>query len=87
MKDISLYVGIGAGIFTAISLVPQLVKIIKEKKSEDISLGMLFILLTGLGGWIWYGILQEDYPIIATNSFSFVINCLIIGFSIAYRRK
>ncbi len=85
MKDISQYVGIGAGMFTAFSLVPQLYKIIKEKKAENISYFMLFILLTGLGGWIWYGILKNDYPIIITNSFSFLINLIIIFFSVRYK--
>jgi MtN3 and saliva related transmembrane protein len=64
MNDYSLYIGIGAGICTAISLLPQLIKIIKDKKAEDISFLMLFVLLTGVGGWIWYGLLKKDYPII-----------------------
>ena len=35
MNDISQYVGIGAGIFTAATLLPQLVKIIKEKSGGN----------------------------------------------------
>ena len=86
MEAISSYVGIGAGVFTALSLVPQLFKIIREKKAENISYFMLAILLTGLGGWIWYGILKDDLPIIITNAFSFVNNVLIIIFSAKYKR-
>lgn len=85
MSDYSLYIGIGAGVFTAISLLPQLFKIIKEKKADDISYFMLFILLAGLCGWIWYGLLKEDYPLIITNSFSLLVNLLIIVFSIRYK--
>jgi MtN3 and saliva related transmembrane protein len=85
MQDYSLYIGIGAGICTALSLLPQLFKIVKKKKADDISYFMLFILLTGLGGWIWYGILKTDYPIILTNGFSFVVNLLVIGFSVKYK--
>jgi MtN3 and saliva related transmembrane protein len=62
-----------------------LFKIIKEKKAENISYFMLFILLAGIGGWFWYGILKEDYPIIITNGFSFIVNLLMIGFSIKYK--
>jgi len=87
MKDISLYVGIGAGICTAISLLPQLIRIIKKKKADDISFFMLIILLIGLSGWIWYGMLRKDYPIIITNAFSFIVNVLIIIFSVLYKRK
>ena len=85
MKNISQYVGIVAGVFTALSLLPQLYKIVKEKKAENISFFMLFILLTGVGGWIWYGALKKDYPIMITNAISFMLNLLIIGFSIKYK--
>jgi MtN3 and saliva related transmembrane protein len=87
MDDYSLYIGIGAGICTALSLLPQLFKIVKDKKADDISYFMLFILLTGIGGWVWYGILKNDYPIIITNAFSFLVNVLVIGFSIKYKNK
>ena len=83
--DYSSYVGIGAGVLTGISMLPQLFKIIKEKKAENISYFMLFLLLAGLGGWVWYGILKNDYPIIITNGFSFLVNLTIIGFSIKYK--
>ncbi|MES2725551.1 MAG: SemiSWEET transporter [Bacteroidota bacterium] len=76
------YIGIVAGVFTAFSLVPQLVKIIKEKKANDISIIMLLVLFIGIGFWIWYGVIKEDLPIIATNLASLIINLLVIGFSI-----
>lgn len=87
MEKYTQWVGIGAGICTGISLLPQLIKIIKEKKADAVSWGMLIILLAGLCGWIWYGLLKSDIPIILTNCFSFVINTLIIIFSIRYRQK
>jgi MtN3 and saliva related transmembrane protein len=85
MPDQTQIIGIVAGICTGISLLPQLIKIVREKKADDISYLMLFILLTGLGGWVWYGILNEDDPIIITNSFSFLVNVLIIFFTVKYQ--
>jgi MtN3 and saliva related transmembrane protein len=85
MPDITNYIGIGAGICTAISMLPQLIKIIRERKAGDISYGMLIILLAGLAGWVWYGILKEDYPIVITNSFSFLVNSLILFFTARFR--
>jgi MtN3 and saliva related transmembrane protein len=85
--EYSLYIGIGAGVCTAISMLPQLFKIIKDKKANDISFLMLFILLAGIAGWAWYGILKKDYPIIITNSFSLIVNVLIICFSLKYKNK
>ena len=86
MASLEQIVGIGAGVFTGISLLPQLIKIYKEKKSENISWGMLIILLAGLGGWIWYGVLKSDVPIIVTNSFSVVVNVAIMMLSVRYKK-
>ena len=80
------FVGIAAGVLTSISLLPQLIKIIREKKAEDISYFMLIILLLGLSCWVWYGILRDDLPIIVTNSFSLLVNTLVIIFTIRYKK-
>jgi MtN3 and saliva related transmembrane protein len=87
MKEYAVYIGIGAGVLTAISMLPQLFKIIKEKKADDISFGMLIVLLAGIAGWIWYGIVKTDYPIIATNSFSFLVNSVVLGLSVRYKNS
>ena len=87
MPDKTQLIGIIAGICTGISLLPQLIKIIREKKADDISWVMLFILLAGLAGWVWYGILKEDYPIIITNSFSFMVNVAIIFFTVRFQKR
>jgi MtN3 and saliva related transmembrane protein len=81
------YIGIAAGVCTAVSLLPQLIKITKEKKADNISWVMLFVLICGLGLWVWYGIIKQDYPIIITNSFSFLVNSLIIYFTARYKGK
>lgn len=81
------FIGIAAGICTAISLLPQLIKIIREKEARNISLFYLVILLAGLALWIWYGILREDLPIIATNVTSIILNVAIIILGIRYKRK
>ncbi len=80
-------VGIAAGICTAISLLPQIVKIIKEKKTEDISLFYLLVLLCGLGLWTYYGVLKDDVPIIATNIFSMVLNLTMITLGLVYKKN
>ncbi|MEO7393568.1 MAG: SemiSWEET transporter [Chitinophagaceae bacterium] len=80
-------IGFIAGIFTGISLLPQLFKIIKEKKTEDISVWMLIILMAGLALWVVYGIQKNDLPIIITNSFSVVINIIILFFRFRYKKN
>jgi MtN3 and saliva related transmembrane protein len=87
LNDYTQYIGIVAGALTSISLLPQLIKIIREKKADGVSLGMFIVLLIGIGGWIWYGIEKQDYPIIITNGFSFTVNLLILIFSLKYKAK
>jgi MtN3 and saliva related transmembrane protein len=84
---LATYVGIGAGVLTALSLLPQLVKVIREKSSESISLVMLIILLAGLAGWTWYGILKNDLAIILTNAFSLLTNLAIMALTLRNKRK
>lgn len=78
-------VGTIAGILTSISLLPQLIKLIREKKSHDISLFYLIILLAGLAMWVWYGVLRNDVPLIVFNSFSLLLNLAIIVLGIRYK--
>ncbi len=85
--DLTQVVGIVAGIFTAISLLPQLLKIIRNKKADDISLFYLIILLCGLSLWVWYGVLRDDIPIIATNSFSLLLNVAIMILGVRYKKR
>lgn len=85
-SEYHLYIGIAAGILTSISMLPQLIKIIRTKNAEDLSWLMLVVLLGGLSIWIWYGILKKDIPLIITNSFSVLVNILIIIFSVKYKK-
>lgn len=69
--------GIAASTFTAVSLLPQLVKIWREKKAEGISFLMLGVLFAGLLLWVCYGIMNDDPIITIANSTSLAINAAI----------
>lgn len=80
-------IGLFGGVCTASSLLPQLIKTIKEKKAEDISKIMLFVLMLGVATWIAYGILRKDLPIILTNSFSLLLNIVMLFLRFKYSRE
>ncbi|MDQ3681918.1 MAG: SemiSWEET transporter [Bacteroidota bacterium] len=84
--DTTQIIGLTAGMLTASSLLPQLIKTIKKKEAEEISLVMLLVLLSGISLWIVYGIKRNDFPIIATNSFSLLLNIIMIVLRIKYKR-
>jgi MtN3 and saliva related transmembrane protein len=81
------YLGMVAGVLTSVSMLPQIIKIFKEKKVEDISFVMIMVLITGIGCWIYYGILRKDGPIIYTNSFAFLLNLLLLVLRFKYADK
>ena len=80
-------IGIIAGVFTALSLIPQLVKMVKEKKAGNISLLMLVILFGGLALWIYYGVMVKDNIIIISNSVSILLNMVILFFTLKFKNN
>ena len=80
-------VGITAGILTGASMLPQVVKMYKEKKASQVSIFMLLILIAGISLWVWYGFLKDDLPIIATNLFSLLVNLVMVFLRYKYRNN
>lgn len=80
-------IGVSASICTAISLLPQLFKIYREKKRGDTSLLMLGVLFLGNGLWVLYGIQKNDWIIISSNSFSVIVNIVLSLLLIKYKNK
>jgi MtN3 and saliva related transmembrane protein len=85
--DTTQLIGIGASIGTGISLLPQLIKVIREKKAESVSLPMLGVLFAGLVLWVVYGIMKEDWIIIISNAVSMILNTCTAILSIKYKKK
>ncbi|MGB6082716.1 SemiSWEET transporter [Moheibacter sp.] len=79
-------VGSAAGILTSVSMIPQLIKVLREKNVEDLSAGMLIVLISGLSLWVWYGIMKGEWPIILSNAFAVLVN-LWLGICLIYYRK
>ena len=80
-------IGIAASVFTSTALLPQLIKIIREKKANDISIAMLAVLFTGLALWVWYGFMKTDWIIIIANIFALIINFISVVLTIYFKRK
>jgi len=79
-------IGVAASACTAVAMVPQLIKLLKEKKAENVSLGMMAVLSIGLGLWVCYGAMKNDWILIVSNSFSFAINLILAFFTIRYKK-
>tara|TARA_Y100001978_G_scaffold129781_1_gene115949 strand:+ start:540 stop:806 length:267 start_codon:yes stop_codon:yes gene_type:complete len=81
------FFGYFAAILTTLAFIPQLIKTIKTKKAEDVSLITLVMFLTGVAAWIVYGIKISSKPILIANSVTFLLNFLILVFKLIYSKK
>lgn len=79
--------GIVAGVLTSASMIPQLIKVLKEKNVKDLSLVMLLVLITGVSLWVWYGIMKDELPIILSNAFSVLVNLSLLVCYFIYRKS
>lgn len=77
--------GYTAGGLIIISFIPQLVTIIQNKSSKNISIPMYFLLLIAEILWVSYSVLKNDMALLATNIGTAIITILIIGFSLYYK--
>ena len=76
-----------ATILLASSYIPQIIKGYKTKKLDDVSMGFLVILATGLLFWMLYGFLNEDLIFIIANLVNVSLAVTLIGMKVHYAKK
>ncbi len=81
------YIGYVAGLLTVVSFLPQVMRVWRTRQTEDLSFGMFALLITAGALWITYGVLSTDWPVIATNVGTVVLNCLILAAKIRFGRE
>ena len=77
--DAITLLGFSAALFTTISNIPQVMKIIRTRETKGVSTMSYTVLLIGLILWVVYGMMREDWPIIVSNGISALI-CAIVLF-------
>jgi MtN3 and saliva related transmembrane protein len=80
-------VGLVAGTCTSSSLLPQLIKTVKTKEAQDVSVFMFIVMLTGNSLWTYYGIAKSDLPIILTNLLALGLNIAMLVLKYKYRHR
>ena len=81
------FFGYFAAILTTLAFLPQLIKTLKTKKAEDVSLITLIMFLTGVLSWIIYGYKISSTPILMANIITFILNLFILIFKITFSKK
>ncbi|MGD1060283.1 MAG: SemiSWEET transporter [Methanomassiliicoccales archaeon] len=82
-----MLLGLVAGFLTTVGFLPQMVKGLRTKHMEDISLLMPLILAAGMLLWLLYGLTLDNIPIVLWNAIAFALNIGIVLLKLKYGRK
>ena len=75
-------IGLLAATLTTIAFVPQAWRIIKLRKTDDLSLTMYVLMFSGQLCWLAYGIWMQDAPLILANVIGGSLSGTILAFKL-----
>lgn len=78
-------IGLISAFLTTASFLPQAIKTVKEKDTKGISLAMYSLFAAGVLGWLIYGIMLKDFPIILANSVTLIFASIILVMKLIYK--
>ena len=81
------FFGYFAAILTTAAFLPQLIKTLKTKKADDVSLVTLIMFISGVGSWIIYGYEISSFPILLANIITLLLNLFILFSKIYFGRN
>lgn len=80
-------IGYIASVLTILSLLPQLIKICRNKSANDVALGTYFIFVLVEILWLYYGIKIVNYQIIIANGTCCLMSISVIVLGYLYKKK
>jgi len=82
IQDFSGYIGSVAAMLTTVSFVPQVIHSYRTRDLSGVSLSMYSIFTLGVGLWLLYGVLKQDWPLMLANSITFCLAAMVLGLKI-----
>lgn len=79
-------IGYFGSFLTSITFIPQVYKTWQTKSAGDISLTMLFIVLTSTVVWLVYAVALMLWPVIIANSIIGLLCLMLIYFKFTFKR-
>lgn len=78
--DSTTIIGLVSAFLTTGAYVPQAVKTWRTRRTSDLSLSMFTMVFLGTVGWLSYGLLKNDLPIILANAITLGTSFVILYF-------
>jgi MtN3 and saliva related transmembrane protein len=73
-----MLIGFLAAFCTTVAYVPQVAKTWRTRSTDDLSLHMYLLMVTGLALWLVYGLALGDLPLIASNGTTLALAASIL---------
>jgi MtN3 and saliva related transmembrane protein len=80
-------VGVLAAACTSGGLIPQLVRGVRTQRLDDVSPGLLILLIVGCALWFLYGMHKWDKIIMGANAFVIMLSIIIFSLRAHYIRQ
>ena len=77
-------IGYTAGVLTAITFLPQVIKTWKMKAAGELSFLMIILVASSVTMWIIYGFLLNNNVIIVTNIVVLILSLILVYFKLNY---
>ncbi|MCG6967171.1 MAG: SemiSWEET transporter [Chromatiaceae bacterium] len=77
-------IGLLAAVLTTAAFVPQVVRILRTRDTNAISLWMYLLFATGVALWCVYGLLLWLWPVILANGITLALALVVIGFKLRH---
>ncbi|HEY3800321.1 MAG TPA: SemiSWEET family transporter [Caulobacteraceae bacterium] len=78
-------IGTGAALCSCASFVPQLVKLLREREAEALSLRMYALTVTAFVLWSSYGVMLKSWPLVLSNLTCLALSTAILLLTLRYR--
>ncbi len=76
-----------ASFFCTLILLPQIIKALKTRHTDDVSMFMLVLSVTGNGFWIAHASMTQNIPLLVGASFISLMSIMLIIFKYKYDTK
>lgn len=80
-------VGHAGSLLSSITFMPQVYKVWQTKRTQDLSLTMMFIVFTSTLVWLIYGVGLMLWPVIICNSIIAILSLMLIYFKFTFEKK
>ncbi len=78
--------GLFGSFLSSVTFIPQVIKVYRTQSAKDLSLLMLFIILTSTVVWLVYGIALWLLPVIICNAIIFLLSGWLILFKLREKK-